>query len=268
MIPSFASQLSQEYKKHHLFVELEEMKSFYDDLSDRLFNFVSTSTKALVNYESYYLMSIYGTLDSVKKILEIGRINDSIVLVRKIFDDILTGIYFDVTIKDRLNDFESLYVEELQQWIDASFRIPTLKKILKVLEYSPYTKDLYPYFGWETNLKRYRHFLDDSVHLNSYSKVLYNCNTINIGENRVKLLNSLSVILKQLMTLHMSFLIHLNPVYFIASDYFDYCEFGETPPKGSESWFACFAQDAFDKYIKPYPKLANYIKSNCCLNIL
>lgn len=70
------------------------------------------------------------------------------------------------------------------------------------------------------------------------------------------------------MTLHMSFLIHLNPVYFIASDYFDYSEFGETPPKGSESWFACFAQDAFDKYIKPYPKLANYIKSNCCLNIL
>lgn len=78
----------------------------------------------------------------------------------------------------------------------------------------------------------------------------------------------MSAILNQLMKLHVSFLFHLNPEYFMASDYIDYMEMGETPPKGSEEWIACFAQDAFDKYVKPHVKLADYIKSTCCLQIL
>ena len=261
-------QFSKEYREHHLFVELEEMKSLYDALSDRSYSFVPTCTKGVANYESYYFMSIHGTLDSVKKLLEIGRINDAIVLVRKIFDDILTEIYFDVTIKEKFNVFESLYVEEVQQWLESSFRIPKLKKILRILETSPHTKDLYPYFGWKTYLNYNRQLLDDSVHSNSFSRILYNCNTVYLGEQRVKLLSSISVILNQLMMLHVSFLFHLNPEYFMASDYMDYMEMGETPPKGSEEWIACFAQDAFDKYVKPHVKLADYIKSTCCLLIL
>lgn len=268
MLSYIPLELSHEYKEHHIFVELEEMKSFYDALSDRSSCFVPTGTKGVVNYESYYFMSIHGTLDSVKRLLGIGRINDAFVLVRKIFDDILTEIYFDVTIKEKFNIFESLYVEEVQQWLESSFRIPTLKKILRILETSPHTKDLYPYFGWKTNLERYRQFLDYSVHSNSYSKILYNCNTVYLKKRREKLLDSMSAILNQLMKLHVSFLFHLNPEYFMASDYIDYMEMGETPPKGSEEWIACFAQNAFDKYVKPHVKLADYIKSTCCLQIL
>ena len=84
----------------------------------------------------------------------------------------------DVTLKDKFNVFESLYVEEVQQWLESSFRIPTLKIILKVLDTYPQTKDLYPYFGCKTNLEHYRRFLDNSVHSNSYSNVQYNCNTV------------------------------------------------------------------------------------------
>lgn len=264
----FSLQLSKEYKEHHLFVELEEMKNLYEGLSDRSYNFIANGTKGLINYASYYFMSIYGTLDSIKTLLTIGRINDTLVLVRKLFDDILTEIYLDVTLKDKFNVFESLYVEEVQQWLESSFRIPTLKKILKVLETSPQTKDLYPYFGWKTNLEHYRRFLDNSVHSNSYSNVLYNCNTVYLEKRREKLLSNISVILQQLMMLHVSFIFHLNPVYFMASDYMDYMEMGETPPEGSEEWIASYAQDAFDEYIKPNVKLADYIKSTCFLQIL
>lgn len=267
MISSLSLQLSKEYKEHHLFVELEEMKNLYEGLSDRSYYFIAMGTKGLANYKSYYFMSIHGTLDSIKALLAIGRINDAIVLVRKIFDDILTEIYLDVTLKDKYNVFECFYVEDVQKWLESSFRIPTLKKILIVLKTSSHTKDLYPHFGWKTYLERYRQFLDDSVHSNSFNKVLYNCNTIYLGERKVKMLKNISVVLHQLMMLHVAFIFHLNPEYFMASIYMDYMEMGMQPPQGSESWIACFAQDAFDKYIKPNTKLAEYIRNNCFLQI-
>lgn len=267
ILDSDNARLSKAYKEHICFKELDEAKKFYECVSDRAFCFLPSGTKGFANYKSYYFMSIHGTLDSIKALLAIGRINDAIVLVRKIFDDILTEIYLDVTLKDKYNVFECFYVEDVQKWLESSFRIPTLKKILSVLKTSSHTKDLYPHFGWKTYIERYRQFLDDSVHSNSFNKVLYNCNTIYLGERKVKMLKNISVVLPQLMMLHVAFIFHLNPEYFMASDYMDYMEMGMQPPQGSESWIACFAQDAFDKYIKPNTKLADYIKSTCYLQI-
>lgn len=69
------------------------------------------------------------------------------------------------------------------------------------------------------------------------------------------------------MRIQVAFIFHLNSVYFMASDFMDYMEVGEQPPKGSDLWIAPYAQEAFDKYIKPDAKLAAYIKENCCLDI-
>lgn len=57
--------LSKAYKEHHVFKELEEMKDFYEAVSDRAFCVVPLGTKACLNYVSYYYMSIQGTLDSI-----------------------------------------------------------------------------------------------------------------------------------------------------------------------------------------------------------
>ena len=53
----------------------------------------------------------------------------------------------------------------------------------------------------------------------------------------------------------------------MASDYMDYVEMGENPPEGSEAWIAPFAQDAFDKVIKPHKAIANFILTTCYLEI-
>ena len=140
-------KLSKAYKEHHLFKELDEMMDFYEAVSDRAIYFHPSGTREFYNYESYYFMSIQGTLDSIKTLLEIARINDSFVLVRKVFDDILTNIYLSVILKDKFDIYKGLYVEDVQRWIESSFRIPSLKKILKTLQESPQTQDLYPYFG-------------------------------------------------------------------------------------------------------------------------
>ena len=67
--------------------------------------------------------------------------------------------------------------------------------------------------------------------------------------------------------MHLSLNFHLNPPYLMASDYMDYMEEGLTPPEGSESWIASFAQDAFDKVIKPHKAIAKFILTTCYLEI-
>ena len=267
MTSDFNLQLSKAYKEHSLFKEFDEMMHFYECVSDRAFYFIPSGTKGFANYETYYFMSIKGTLESIKVLLQNGRINDSLVLVRKMFDDILTEIYLTVILKEKYDITKSLFVEDVQKWLDSSFRIPSLKKILKTIEISSYTKDLYPYFGWRTYLEHYRQFLDDSVHVNRFIRVLYNCNTVHLEDKREKLLSSISVILNQLMVIQIAFIFHLNPEYLMASDCMDCMELGLTPPEGSIEWIAPFAQDAFDRYIKPHEKLASFIKETCSLQI-
>lgn len=267
MTSDFNLQLSKAYKEHSLFKELDEMMQFYDGVSDRAFYFLPSGTKGFVNYETYYFMSIKGTLESIKALLQNGRINDSLVLVRKKFDDILTEIYLTVILKEKFDITKSLYVEDVQKWLESSFRIPSLKKILKTIETSSYTKYLYPFFGWRTYLEHNRQFLDDSVHANKYSRVLYNCNTVCLKDKREKFLSNISVILNQLMMIQVSFIFHLNPAYLMASDYMDYMELSLTPPDGAVEWIAPFAQEAFDRYIKQYDNLASFIKATCSLQI-
>jgi hypothetical protein len=53
----------------------------------------------------------------------------------------------------------------------------------------------------------------------------------------------------------------------MASNYMDYMEIGMTPPEGSENWISKFAQDAFDKVIRPHSAIANFIMFTCPLKI-
>lgn len=242
------------------------MKQFYDSLSMGCFNFVTSGTHGITNYASYVYSAIEGTLDSISTLLTKGRINDAYTLIRKLFDDILLEIYMDVTLKDKFDWEKNFIVEEVDEWIRRRHRIPKIEKIMKSLEKSKYTKDLYPLFGWETYLRKYRDLLDDSVHSNRFQQMLINCNTVYI-ENRERHLKNCEAILNHLFLLHLSFIFHLNPQYLMASDYVDHLDMGMTPPDGCQNWIAQFAQDAFDKVIKPHKDIAELILSTCYLEI-
>ena len=69
------------------------------------------------------------------------------------------------------------------------------------------------------------------------------------------------------MRVQVAFNFQLSLEYMMSSDYIDYLDKGRTPPEGSEHWIAPFAQEAFDKFVKPDAKLASFIRSNCPLNI-
>lgn len=258
-------KMSEAYLKHKVFEDLRYMMKFYDSLSMSCFSFIANGTHGITNYASYVYTAIEGTLDSISILLTKGRINDAYTLIRKLFDDILLEIYMDVTLKDKFS-IDNFFVEEVNEWIQGKHRIPKTEKILKCLEKSEQTKDLYPLFGWDTYLKKNRELLDDSVHSNRFQRMLLNCNTVYI-ENRERHLRNCEIILSQLFLLHLSFIFHLNPQYLMASDYMDYMEMGMTPPDGCQNWIAPFAQEAFDKVIKPQKSIANFILSKCFLEI-
>ena len=258
-------KMPDDYLKHKVFDDLKYMMEFYDSLSCSCFSFVASGTEGIVNYASYVYSSIEGTLDSITTLLTKGRINDAYTLIRKLFDDILLEIYMDVNLKDKFS-LENYIVEEVNEWIQGKHRIPKSEKILKYLKTSERTRDLYPLFGWDTYLKKNRELLDDSVHSNRYHLMLLNCNRAYIA-NRERHLKNCEIVLNQLFLLHLSFIFHLNPQYLMAFDYIYYMDEGLTPPEGSEAWIASFAQDAFDKVIKPHKAIANFILTTCYLEI-
>lgn len=258
-------KMPEAYLNHKVFDNLKYMREFYDSLSYSSYPFVASGTKGIGNYASYVYSAIEGTLDSITTLLTKGRINDAYTLIRKLFDDILLEIYMDVTLKDKFS-LDNYFVEEANEWIQGRHRIPKTERILKYLEKSERTKDLYPLFGWDSYLKKNRELLDDSVHSNRYHLMLLNCNTVHI-EDRERHLKNCQIVLNQLFLLHLSFIFHLNPQYLMASDYMDYMEMGMTPPEGCQAWIASFAQEAFDKVIKPHKAIADFILSTCYLEI-
>jgi hypothetical protein len=260
------SILSKEYTEHCVFDEIDYIKKFYNSISFACFLFVPTGTRGITNYASYMYRSFEGTLDSIRTLLKNGRITDAFVLLRKLFDDVITEIYIDVIRKDKYDIEQNRIIKDIDEWLTGKYRLPKIKKILNVLEKSQTTEKIYPFFGWKTYIEKNRELLDDIVHSNRFNLLLLNCNSVHL-DNRLKQLQNISIVLGQIIMIHLSFIFYLNPQYLMDSTYMDYIDLGETPPEGCENLIAPYAQNAFDKYIKPHPKLAAFIKKECYLHI-
>ena len=218
------------------------------------------------NYAANIYMSIRSTLESIRVLLKEGHIADAFVLIRKLFDTVLVEIYLNVVREDKFDWMENLVVKDVDEWLRSLHWIPRTEKILEVLKKSNTTKDLYPWFGWETYLKKNRSFLDNHVHASSYYSILLNCPEIHLTD-REKQLKNAQVILKQIMVIHIAFMFYMNGPYMMASDYMDHRDMGMEPPEGSESWLAPYAQRAFDEFLKPQEKLAGFIKEHSPMEI-
>lgn len=257
---------SESYKNHAVFKEINNISNFYKELSYTCFYFLPNGVRSKLNYASYVYTSIQGTLESVNTLLTIGRITDACTLVRKYFDDVLVEIYIDVIRKDRFDWEDNIIVKDVDEWIKNKHRIPQTKKLLSILKKSESTKDIYPFFGWNTYFDKNREWLNDSVHGNRYMSVVLNCNKLCV-ENKEMYLKNILIIVNQIFTMHLAFIFHLNPQYMMDPGYIDLLGQGITPIEGSETWLASYAQEAFDKYIKKHSVLSDFIKDRCCMKI-
>ena len=202
-------QYSEEYTNHEVFRELKRMQEFYDCVSTTCFPCLPLGTRLVANHISYIFCSLYGTLDSIQTLLELGRINDAIVLVRKYYDDVLVAIYLEVLRIDQFDWVEGKIVKDIDVWLNGKHRIPSIQKILSTLKKSNSTKELYPLFKWKNEFQDYRKYLDDSVHCNSFKSVLLNCNTL-YNLDREKELQEIQKVVRDIFTMHLAFLIILD----------------------------------------------------------
>ena len=198
------------YKNNKVFKEIDCMMELYGNISFACFPFVPSGTSLIMNYVTYTYQAIQGTLESIKTLLEIGRISDAYTLVRKYFDDVMVDLYIDVIRKDGYDWLKFECVDDVEKWIKSKHRIPPIKKILVTLKNSVCTKELYPYFGWDTYFNQNRTILDDFVHSNRYSLMVLNCSDVYL-QNREKHLQSILIILNNIITMHLAFIFYMNP---------------------------------------------------------
>ena len=251
---------------HPSIEELLFICDFYNKLSFNSFPFYPVGTRGITNYNSYLYESLAGTISSIYDIVKKGHLNDACILLRAYFDAIYTAIYFDVVRNEQFDVFNNFVVKEVDEWLRAKYRIPSIQKLLCVIKTNDKTKDIYIIVNKNDKLKKFRDMLDDCVHGNRYIYYLCNCSNIYM-EYRKQFLDTIHQILTSLFSLHLSILFSYNPQYLMASDYRDCLDLGLSPEPGSEYWIAPFAQEAFDKYIKSNRELANYIYENCSLEI-
>lgn len=261
MFKSYKPICEKEYKEHKVFDKLDEMINFYNFLSFSIFGFISQGTEAICNIDTYLYSSVQGTLESIKNILQNGRINDSYALLRKYYDSSIINIYSNLYLNDNFS-LKNFVVEKIDNWIKGKEQLPEYRIMSQYIRKSKKLEEINKLLYKDDRYEKIRNCCNDHTHYNFYQNALLNDNEIYL-KNRISALNVFSYDLEQIFILHLSYLFYLNDHYMMSSDYVDCLQLGLTPEEGSQCNVAPFVQKTFDNFIKKNrPDLADVIKSH------
>lgn len=269
MIEDIKMPMDGDYLSHTIFDTLNDIKRFYDSLSFDSFRFVTVHVKgALTNINSPIYSSIEATIESIELLLKKGHINDTIALIRKYDDAVITSIYLTLLQDDDktkfTNSFDSgevydIYDNTVNEWVYA------IKKDLKAtrdkINNDIRTKDVNDILSKNPRIMKLRQFCNNNVHYNSLRYFLWNNPNYNrVGINRIKLLDMANEQLKCIFVFHFANIIVTNPEYLTSSYYIDTLDCGGIPEEGTQNWVALYAQECYNKYISSNMELAAYLK--------
>ena len=269
MIESKKKYLGSDYLNHEIFITLSDIQNFYNQLSFSSFSYTAGYVKGVMtNINSPIYSSIEGTIESIGCVLNIGRINDAIALIRKYDDAVITSIYITLLQHEdenklgrsfETNDVYDIYDNKVNKWVHA------IKKDLKAtrdkVTNDERTKKVNDILNKDSKIDKLRQFCNNNVHYNSLRYFLWNDPNYDwSGKNRIKLLDMANEQLKGIFIFHLSNLIVINPHYLISSDYVDALDCECIPEEGSQNWVASYVQECFDKYISSNNELAAYLK--------
>lgn len=235
---------SEEYKNHKVFEQITTLAKFYEDLSFGTMNWTSLGTTAIVNLDTYVFSSMGGTLQSINEILKLGRINDAFALLRKYFDSTIINVYTNLYLSDNFN-YENLIVEKVNNWLHGKDKLPEYRVISQYIRSSEKLKPITDLLLIDDRYKTVRDRCNDHTHYNYFRNLMLNNSDVYL-ENRIKSLNIFSFDLETIFIQHFSYIFYLNEHFMMSSDYMDYMEVGETPPKDCEYWVAPYVQNIFD----------------------
>lgn len=253
--------LTDDYLNHDVFNRLDEMIDFYKSISFSVMGFIKlgTGTKAFINIDSYMYSSVQGTLESIKMVLENGRLNDAYSLLRKYYDSSIINIYTNLYLEDHFS-IENFTVEQINKWLAGKEKLPEYRIMISYVRKSSKLSKINKLLNKDKRYKEIRKRCNDHTHYNFYQYILLNDNEV-LLRYRLNALNRFASDVEELFILHLSYLFYLNDHYMMSSDYSDYMDLGLPPEEGCQYYVAPFVQDIFDSFIKKRRMdIANTIK--------
>ena len=260
---TFNTQLTEEYLNHPVFAVIEDFISFYESLGYQTMHWVTPGTSVITNLDTYTFDSIASSLDSIKWLLNRGRLSDSFALLRRIQDLMLTNIYVSKYLKVEYKPInEKTILEHIQGWLNGNSKMPRIKIMDSYIKKDKCILELYEILNNQGHYKELRQRGNDNMHFNSYSRVLMNIDTLMV-KGRVDELNVFQKDLIAIFIQNYCYLFLNNEYYMMASDYRDCLDMGDTPTEEMKYWVAPFIQEIFTKYVAQHRlDAANYLKDN------
>ncbi|WP_420575595.1 hypothetical protein [Ekhidna sp.] len=254
-------EIDKEYQAHHVFEQLKRYSDFYSSLSFSTMGFVTMGTTGIVNMDTYVFSSMQGTLESIRSILLLGRINDSYALLRKFYDSTVINVYTNIYLKQEFS-LDSFVVEQIENWRKGTEKMPRFGQISKYIGNSPELKSVTELVNKQGNYEKIRDRCNDHTHYNFYHNILINDNEIPLPE-RTKFLDRFSTDLRDILIQHLAYLFYLNAHYMTSSDYMDHKDLGLEPPENSEYFVAPFIQNIMNDVVrKNRPDIYELLKKN------
>jgi len=258
--------LDSDFEKHKIFTELSEYIHFYKSLSFSVFRFISSGTSAICNLDSYIISSIQGTIESIKLVLQDGKINDSYALTRKYHDSVIINIYEILYLKDNFS-IENFIVQKINNWLHNKEKLPRYSEMIKYIKNSKALEEVNKMLDLDSHYKKIRDRCNDHTHYNLFHYLMLNDNQVYM-KNRLKTLNELSGDIRDIFIKHYIWLFTLNRHYMTSSDYIDSLECGITPEEGSQYYVAPFIQEVFNGIIKKHRMdLASELENASCMKL-
>ncbi|QVK21937.1 hypothetical protein [Shewanella dokdonensis] len=237
----------ESYKQHKIFAKLAEYINFYRRLSMSVMSFATMGTTALINIDTYVYSSIQGTVDSIRTLLEKGRINDCYSLVRKYYDSVIINTYSNLYLEEH-RGIENKIVEKINNWLHGKEKLPEFRVMSQYIRNSSVLNEINALLYSDCRYKMIRDRCNDHTHYNYFQNVLLNDSDVYL-KNRAQSLNELSEDISSIFILHLSYILTVCEHYMMASDYLEHLECGMTLPENSQHWVAPFVQSAFSNIL-------------------
>ena len=266
---NFDNDAYKKYKNHKIFKLLNDLKGFYNHIAinDESCSLLVVRNLLNINYEIF--TSLSNTIDSILTLLNKGRINDSMALMRKYNDAVIIHVYSMILVAEEESDFldenHKIYDNIVNEWVHGKQhllkkeeqilnKIKSIDKELELLLFSNNDRKIY---------NKGRTIGDDNVHYNSYDMFTINNEQIMNNKYSIDYLDDAYNAIHFIFIIHFSYITRINPLSMVSSDYVCMLDSGLTPEEGSQNYAAAFVVNVFFKYIKPYNKeLADYL-NNC-----
>ena len=267
-----ARGLGYDYYNHKIFAMLSDLESFYGFLSDSSFgNVDGLFLTQKISYQNKIYASMQGSIESIKILVYIGRLNDAFALVRKYYDAVDTDIYQSILTKEEEKDFLDNGPSKnsvISAWAYAQEHLydkpskkdpPPRTYVNKNRALKKLDNELFKITS-DIKKKQSKEICNDNMHYNSWDNFVLNANESFDSTNKINALYEMFENISIVICYHFSYIYRLHSEYYSSSDYGDALDMGISPEADSQYWVAPIVQDVFDKYIKTYSKqLTTYI---------